>query len=165
MLHDNIDTLNPQSKEPYQANLRCLNEEETAQRNLNSGIPQEIQNAKGIDGVSQLFNTFGEIQHPVFREAFKKKSKVESEAKVKLFNFKEKLKEVTVKLEKHAQNSGVGILKAYDKIINKETGNLFAKFNSEFNARMKEAREKGEKTFEFNGKTYTVKQSKLNEDK
>jgi hypothetical protein len=29
---------------------------------------------------------------------------------------------------------------------------------------LKEAREKGEKTFEFNGKTFTVKASKLNED-
>jgi hypothetical protein len=29
---------------------------------------------------------------------------------------------------------------------------------------LKEAREKGEKTFEFNGKTYTVKQAKVNED-
>jgi hypothetical protein len=46
LLHDNIDTPNPQSKEPYQTNLRCLNKEETAQRDLNSGIPQEIQNAK-----------------------------------------------------------------------------------------------------------------------
>jgi hypothetical protein len=132
-LQNNIDVLTDQLKNELIKRI-----------DLSTTDIEEIQNAKGIDGVSQLFNTFGEIQHPVFREAFKKKSIVESEAKVKLFNFKEKLKEVTVKLEKHAQTSGVGILKAYDKIINKETGNLFAKFNPEFNARMKEAREKGD---------------------
>lgn len=105
---------------------------------------EEIQNAKSIDIASQLFNTFGEIQHPVFREAFKKKSLVEDEAKLKLLKFKEELTSVAKKVEEYASASGINILRAYDKLINKETGNLFAKFNPEFNKRMKEAREKGD---------------------
>lgn len=106
---------------------------------------EEIQNAKGVDAISQLFNTFGEIQHPIFREAFNKKSKVESEAKLKLLEFKEQLTSVAKKVEDYASASGINILKAYDKLINKETGNLFAKFNPEFNKKIKDAREKGDK--------------------
>lgn len=34
-----------------------------------------------------------------------------------------------------------------------------------FVSKLKEARDKGEKTFEFNGKTYDVKSSEINEDK
>jgi hypothetical protein len=105
---------------------------------------EEIQNAKGIDALSQVFNTFGEMQHPVFREAFKKKSMAEDEAKLKLLKFKEDLKEVSVKLEQYASASGLNILRAYDKLINKETGHLFAKYNPEFNTKLKEAREKGD---------------------
>ena len=52
-------------------------------------------------------------------------------------------------------------LKVWEKV--KSTG-MVSEGNA-FLLALKEAREKGEKTFEFNGKTYTVKQSQVNEDK
>jgi hypothetical protein len=52
-------------------------------------------------------------------------------------------------------------LKVWEKI---KSNGMVSEGNA-FLLALKEAREKGEKTFEFNGKTYTVKQSKLNEDK
>jgi hypothetical protein len=51
-------------------------------------------------------------------------------------------------------------LKIWEKV---KDGGMISEGNA-FLMALKEAREKGEKTFEFNGKTYTVKQSKVNED-
>lgn len=51
-------------------------------------------------------------------------------------------------------------LKVWEKVKGSSTVNE----GNAFLFALKEARVKGEKTFEFNGKTYTVKQSKVNED-
>ena len=51
-------------------------------------------------------------------------------------------------------------LKIWERV---KDGTMISEGNA-FLLALKEAREKGEKTFEFNGKTFTVKASKLNED-
>ena len=50
------------------------------------------------------------------------------------------------------------------KIWERVKGGTMISEGNAFLLALKEAREKGEKTFEFNGKTFTVKASKLNED-
>jgi hypothetical protein len=50
------------------------------------------------------------------------------------------------------------------KIWERVKGGTMISEGRAFISKLKEAREKGEKTFEFNGKTFTVKASKLNED-
>jgi hypothetical protein len=94
-----------------------------------------------INAVSKLFNTFGEIQHPVFREAFDKISLAESKAKVDLQNFKEELNTAAVELENYGKSIGLGLLKVYDKLINKETGRLYAMHSSGFYETLKLAME------------------------
>lgn len=94
---------------------------------------EEIEKGNNpIDAVSKLFNTFGEIQHPVFREAFEKISKAESKSKIDLQNFKEKLNTVAVELEDYGKSVGLGLLKVYDKLINRETGRLYAMHSAKF---------------------------------
>jgi hypothetical protein len=107
----------------------------------------EIKNSFTIKTIDQMFNTFGEIQHPVFREAFKKKSMAESEARLKLQKFKVNLEEVSVELEKWGKNNGLGLFGAYDKLINKATGNIYAKNNAEFTKRLEEAQQKKDAKF------------------
>lgn len=85
-----------------------------------------------INAVSKLFNTFGEIEHPLFREAFNKISLAESKSKIKLQEFKEKLNTAAVELEDYGKSIGMGMLKVYDKLINKETGRLYAMHNASF---------------------------------
>lgn len=50
------------------------------------------------------------------------------------------------------------------KIWERVKGSTMISEGRAFVSALKEAREKGEKTFEFNGKTYTVKQGNVNED-
>jgi len=107
----------------------------------------EIKSSFTIKTIDQMFNTFGEIQHPVFREAFKKKSMAEAEAKLKLQKFKDNLEEVAVELEKWGKSNGLGLFGAYNKLINKTTGNIYAKNNAEFTKKLKEAQEKKDANF------------------
>jgi hypothetical protein len=107
----------------------------------------EIKNSSTVKTIDQMFNTFGEIQHPVFREAFNKKSMAESEARLKLQTFKTKLDAVAVELEKWGKANGLGLLGVYDKLINKTPGNIYAKNNAEFLKKLKEAQEKKDVKF------------------
>ena len=114
---------------------------------LQDSTLDEFDNAKNIGKISQMFNTFGEIQHPAFREAFKRVSKAETDARVKLQEFKVKLDAVAAGLENYSKSSGLGLFGAYDKMINKETGNLYAKHNKQFFTKLTEAQESKNETF------------------
>lgn len=124
-----------------------LQNELFARISLNKTDINEIKSSFTVKTVDQMFNTFGEIQHPVFREAFRKKSMAESEAKLKTQKFKERLEEVAVELEKWGKANGLGLFGAYDKLINKSTGNIYAKNNAEFTKKLKEAQEKKDDSF------------------
>ena len=119
----------------------------------------EFDNAKNVGQISQMFNTFGEIQHPAFREAFKRVSKAETDARVKLQDFKITLDKVAVELENYSKSNGLGLFGAYNKMINKETGNLYAKHNKQFYIKLKEAQENKNEAY-FN-KYYQLKEDSI----
>lgn len=118
---------------------------------------EEIEKGNNpINTVSKLFNTFGEIEHPVFREAFEKISKAESKSRLDLQDFKEKLNTVAVELEDYGKSVGLGLLKVYDKLINKETGRLYAMHSTKFYESLNSAMEN--KKPEFIDKYFKLKE-------
>ena len=118
---------------------------------------EEIEKGNNpINTVSKLFNTFGEIEHPVFREAFEKISKAESKSRLDLQDFKEKLNTVAVELEDYGKSVGLGLLKVYDKLINKETGRLYAMHSAKFYESLNSAMEN--KKPEFIDKYFKLKE-------
>jgi hypothetical protein len=125
--------------------------------NLSKTSLEEIEQGDNpINAVSKLFNTFGEIEHPVFREAFNKMSLAESKSKVDLQKFKEDLNTVAVELENYGKSVGLGLLKVYDKLINKETGRLYAMHSTSFYEKLKLAME--ERKPEFIDKHFKLKE-------
>ena len=125
--------------------------------NLSATSLEEIEHGDNpINAVSKLFNTFGEIEHPVFREAFNKISLAESKAKISLQEFKEKLNTAAVELENYGKSQGMGLLKVYDKLINKETGRLYAMHSTSFYDKLKLAME--ERKPEFIDKHFKLKE-------
>jgi len=106
---------------------------------LKTSTIKEFDNAKDIKYTSKLFNTFGEIQHPAFREAFERISKAESKATLDLQEYQKELKEVATKLETYSKSSGLGLFGAYNKLINKKTGNLYSQYNKEWYGKLIEA--------------------------
>lgn len=102
---------------------------------------EEIENAKDESFTSKLFNTFSEIEHPIFKEAFNLISNAKNESRIELQGFKQKLTKVAKVLEDYSKSSGLGLFGAYDLLINRNTGNLHAKYSKEFYEGLKKNQE------------------------
>jgi len=115
---------------------------------------EEIENASDVSFLNKLFDTFSEINHPVFKEAFFLISKYQNEKRLALQTFKNKLNGVAKELEDYSKASGLGLFGAYNKLINRTTGNLHGKYTKEFYEGLKKNQEDSnkvelEKTFEL----------------
>jgi hypothetical protein len=114
----------------------------------------EIENASDVSFLNKLFDTFSEINHPIFKEAYFLISKYQNEKRLALQQFKNKLNDVAKELEDYSKSSGMGLFGAYNKLINRSTGNLHGKYTKEFYEGLKKNQENSnkvelQKTFEL----------------
>jgi hypothetical protein len=116
---------------------------------------QEFKNAKDISYVRRLFDTFSEIEHPAFKEAYKRISLANDKKRVELQQFQTELKIAAKKLEEYSKSTGKGIFGAYEMLINRKTGNLHNVYKSEFYEGLKKSQ--SERNKEFIDKHFVLK--------
>lgn len=108
---------------------------------------EELKNAADVSMLAKLFDTFSEIDHPAFREAYNSISKASNEKRLALQKFKNKLNDEAVALEEYSKKTGLGLFGVYDLLINKASGNLYGKYSKEFYEGLKKSQEEKDKTF------------------
>ena len=111
------------------------------ERMKDEGYGDVSKPAKEISAMSRLFTSLNQISHPIFQAFSKLVTKAIGDTKRKMKAAEEEIQETTNALEDWARANGMSLMDAYRKMINPDTGNLWAEFKSELYAQRDVARD------------------------
>ena len=96
------------------------------------GVKNIFSEFMGIGTIGKWFNNISQVNIPIIKTFWKLVEKQKFKVTKDLKDLIEKAEEENTKLEQWAKSNGLSLQQAFDKIINKKTGNLINKYSSEF---------------------------------
>lgn len=103
--------------------------QEMVDRTLSQVEKAQLKDTIDLGMMEKWFQTFGQINHPIFIKAKALLDKANDETRLETQKFEKELREVTIELQKEQGKIGYN---TFDILINKKTGNLHAIYRSEF---------------------------------
>lgn len=124
-----------------------IKEEVVSRLDLSERALARLKNMKNISWYHRQFDTFSEIQNPIFEKGFKDIQEKKDLTNIKLQKFREKLNKVDLGVQQWGHSHGYKGLQIYDVFIDKNTLHLHNKLTKSFLEKMSLAFEEKDRKF------------------
>ena len=118
--------------------------EELATRTLEMGNEFGVKNAtrqvKELGFMEKLFNTASEFSHPIFRTAWGYINRAQERTRKAQNKLEKEIKTKQDAVRDWAESKGMTLMDAYKGLVNEKTGNLIAKYSTEYFEKLENAR-------------------------